>query len=385
MVDAVMAADHNALAKPVATLPSHWYTDDTHHAKELAAIWYREWIYVARSAEVAKPKDYLTVQIGNQSILLLRDEHGELRAFHNTCRHRGAELCDKASGRLTGVGISCPYHAWRYHLDGRLAKIPVSHGAEQVDVAKLGLYRVAAKEWRGFIYVNLSPNPIDFTQAFAPHEAQFKRWPLERLVAGHRWTKLINCNWKIFWENYNECLHCPSVHPKLVERVPIYQRGIMESRDAPNWRDTQANTDPLYCGGLNHGAASWTLDGQSLGYEFDLSAEERQLGYHYLTQIPGQYLVLHVDHVRCSRLLPRGVDQTELQIDWLFAPELLADSSVDITNAVSFSQTVMQEDALVCEAVQRGITAQPFDAGVLMPEEYDVYRFQQWVRERVQA
>jgi glycine betaine catabolism A len=383
MVDAVMAADHNALSHPTPTLPSRWYTDAAHHAHELETIWYRDWIYVARSAEVANPKDFLTVTIGTQSIVLIRDEHGVLRAFHNTCRHRGAQLCAEGSGHLTGVGLSCPYHAWRYHLDGRLAKVPVSHGATQLEFANLGLYRVALEEWRGFVYVNLSPEPTEFAKAFAPHDEQFKRWPLERLVSGHRWTKRIHCNWKIFWENYNECLHCPSVHPTLIERVPIYQRGIMESRDDPNWRETQHHEDPLYRGGLNRGAASWTRDGQSLGHEFGLSAEERQLGYHYLTQVPGQYLVLHVDHVRCTRLLPRGVDQTELQIDWLFAPELLEDPTVDIANAVTFSQTVMQEDARVCEAVQRGLMAQPFSAGVLMPEEYDVYRFQQWVRARV--
>jgi Rieske 2Fe-2S family protein len=359
------------------------YTDPAHHELELKHIFANQWLYVGRSSAIAQPKDYLTVQIGAQSILLVRDQDLALHGFHNTCRHRGSQLCDKASGKLTGVGIRCPYHAWRYDLKGQLSQVPLTQGREQIDFGALSLHRVAVREWRGFVYIHLNPNDQSFDTHFSAHEKPFQNWPLERLVVGRTLTKTIRCNWKVFWENYNECLHCPAVHPALIDRVPIYKRGIMEPKDDAAWASHQHPSEPLYQGGLKLGTASWTLDGQSLGYEFPLTAAERALGYHYLTQLPAHYLVLHVDHVRSTRVLPLSVNETQLRIEWLFAPELLQDSTVNIHNAVDFSKTVMEEDATVCEAVQRGLQSQAFKQGLLMPEEYDVYRFQEWVRQQL--
>ena len=155
----------------------------------------------------------------------------------------------------------------------------------------------------------------------------------------------------------------------------------MEPRDDPNWTAHAGSDDPLYRGGLRDGAATWSVDGRSLGHEFArLSAEERRLGYHYMTSLPSHYLVLHVDHVRSTRLLPLGPEETELTIEWLFPKETLADRAVDIMRACDFSAEVMAEDGAVCELTQRGLHAAPHERGFLMPEEYDVYRFQQWVR-----
>jgi Rieske 2Fe-2S family protein len=171
------------------------------------------------------------------------------------------------------------------------------------------------------------------------------------------------------------------VHPGLSSLVPIYKRGIMEARDDPDWQSHAASEDPAICGGLRDGAATWSVDGRSLGHEFaGLTAEERRIGYHYMTSLPSHYLVAHVDHVRSSRLLPLGPEETELSIEWLFPRETLADPGVDIARACDFSANVMAEDGAACELTQQGLHAAPHERGFLMPEEYDVYRFQQWVR-----
>ena len=231
------------------------------------------------------------------------------------------------------------------------------------------------------MYVNLADPGRGFSDNFNANTGEFDHWPLEDLVVGHRLTKRVACNWKVFWENYNECLHCPSVHPALSSLVPIYRRGIMEARDDPAWRSHAGSEDPLYRGGLRAGAHTWTVDGGSLGHEFPaLTAEQRRLGYHNMTSLPSPYLVLHVDHVRSSRLLPLGPEETELSIEWLFPRETLADPAVDIMRACAFSAGVMAEDAAICEVTQRGLHAAAHVSGMLMPEEYDVWRFQQWVR-----
>lgn len=362
------------------SLPSRWYYDPAQYELELERIWYRNWVYLGRASTLPEPGSYRTFTLGTQPILVVRGDDGELRAFLNTCRHRGSQLCQEAEGRLPGRTITCPYHAWSYALNGELKRIPSAGRAHYIDSAERGLYAVALKEWRGFVYVNLGDPGRAFSDNFNGNVDSVAHWPLETLQAGHRITKRLRCNWKIFWENYNECLHCPSVHPGLSSLVPIYKRGIMEERDDPNWRAHAANPDPSYKGGLRAGASTWSVDGRSLGHEFpDLTAEERRIGYHYMTSLPSHYLVAHVDHVRSSRLLPLGPEETELTIEWLFPPATLADPSIDVRNAFAFSEQVMAEDGAVCEINQRGLRSARHE-GVLMPEEYDVYRLHEWLR-----
>ena len=374
------AGGFNGLKRLERTLPSHWYFDAAHHARELEAIWYRQWVYLCRADSIAHARDYRTFTIGTNRIVVLRDEEGTLRAFHNTCRHRGSILCKEPAGHLQGVGITCPYHAWTYRLNGELASIP-SHGrAHHLDKKEGALYRIALKVWRGFVYVNLANADTGFADNFNANTEQFANWPLEDLQVGRRLTQRLACNWKVFWENYNECLHCPNVHPALSSLVPMYSRGIMEPRDDPAWETHASQTDAKFKGGLRAGATTWAVDGQSLGHEFSLTKAERDLGYHYMTSLPSHYLVLHIDHVRSTRVLALSAEEMELEIEWLFPKETLADPKIDISKACDFSAQVVTEDGAACEGVQLGLHAAPHDRGYLMPEEYDVYRFQQWVK-----
>jgi Rieske 2Fe-2S family protein len=375
------AGGFNGLKRLERTLPSSWYYDPAHYERELANIWYRNWIYLCRAATLPEPRCYRTFTLGSQPLLVVRDEHGALKAFFNTCRHRGSTLCREPEGRLPTAAITCPYHAWSYRLDGELARIPSLGRPHHVKPGEASLYAVPVRVWRGFVYVNLGDPARGLSDNFNANAEQFVNWPLEDLVLGRQRVTRLRCNWKVFWENYNECLHCPGVHPNLSSLVPIYKRGIMEARDDPNWQAHATSDDPFYKGGLRQGAVTWSVDGRSLGHEFPrLSAEERRVGYHYMTSLPSHYMVLHVDHVRSTRLLPLGPEETELTLEWLFPKETLADPGIDLDRVCSFSAEVLDEDGAACELVQRGLHAVPHERGFLMPEEYDVYRFQQWVR-----
>ena len=380
-LDDPTAGGFNGLKRLERTLPSSWYYDPAQYAREIRDVWYRNWVYLCRGATLPEPRCYRTFTLGNQPIVVVRDEHGELRAFYNTCRHRGATLCPEPAGRLAANAITCPYHAWTYRLSGELARVPAMGRAHHLDASQVSLYAVPVHVWRGLVYVNLGDPARGFSDNFNANTQQFANWPLEDLVPGHEVTTRLKCNWKVFWENYNECLHCPGVHPNLSSLVPIYKRGIMESRDDPQWAAHAGSDDPAYRGGLRRGAATWSVDGRSLGHEFPrLTAEERRVGYHFMTSLPSHYMVFHVDHVRSTRLLPLGPEETELSVEWLFPRETLADPAVGIMRACSFSAEVLAEDGAVCELTQRGLHALPHERGFLMPEEYDVYRFQQWVR-----
>jgi len=376
-----IAQEFSGLRQLEHSLPSTWYFDSAHYALELERIWYRNWIYLCRADTLAAPCSFRTFTIGSQPVLIVRDATGALRAFYNTCRHRGSMLCSEPAGRLPANAITCPYHAWTYRLTGELARIPSAGRAHHVPIADTALYPVALKEWQGFVYVKLGDSSHALSDNFNANTETLAHWPLAELASGYRLTKRLHCNWKIFWENYNECLHCPTVHPALSSLVPIYRRGIMEQRDDPDWRAHAADPDPSHRGGLRSGAATWAVDGRSLGHEFPaLTHEERRVGYHYMTSLPSHYLVAHVDHVRSSRLLPLGPEETELEIEWLFPPATLEDPAVDIRKVCDFSAQVMAEDAAACEMNQRGLRSAPHARGMLMPEEYDLWRLHEWLR-----
>jgi Rieske 2Fe-2S family protein len=376
-----MNADFSGLTRLEASLPSHWYYDTAQYARELERVWYRNWIYLCRADSLADIGSYRTFMLGSQPLLVLQDEAGELRAFYNTCRHRGAMLCSESSGRLLGRGITCPYHAWHYRLSGELARIPNAGRTHYVPLESTSLYALPLRNWRGFLYVNLAAGRSGFADNFNANTDTVANWPLEDLVVGHRLTKRLRCNWKIFWENYNECLHCPNIHPTLSSLVPIYRRGIMEERDDPNWRVYDGSADPEHRGGVRRGAATWSRDGRPLPYQFEgLTDEERRIGYHFVTCLPSHYLVAHVDYVRSARLLPLGPEETEIEVEWLFPRATLADAKADIRGVCDFSAQVLTEDAAVCELNQRGLRSAAHQHGMLMPEEYDLFRLHEWVR-----
>jgi glycine betaine catabolism A len=376
----IKAPGYNGLTELTAGLAADAYFDARHYERELQRIWYRHWIYVGRSSDVAARRAFRTFELGDQKILLARDDAGVLQGFHNTCRHRGAALCRESEGHLRSGAIVCPYHAWTYNLQGDLVRTSSKAHARGFDVADYPLYKIKVREWRGFIFVALTDNPPPFERIFDLPLGRLDAWPLGELIVGHVLLKTILCNWKIFWENYNECLHCPGVHPKLSNLVPIYGRGLLEERDDPDWTLHGADPDPKYKGGLRTGAATWSSDGRVTGAEFpDLAPEDRYAGHLYMTSVPSIFIVGHVDYVRVVRLRPLGPEQTELRVEYLFSPQTLANPKFDMRNIVDFTNLVMTEDAQVCELNQRGLHAAPHLRGVVMPEEYVIRQFHEWI------
>jgi glycine betaine catabolism A len=374
------AAGYNGLTELTPGLPADAYFDPRQYERELQRIWYRNWIYVGRSSDVAAPRSFRTFELGDQRILLVRDDGGALQGFHNTCRHRGAALCRESEGVMRSGAIICPYHAWVYNLQGDLLRTSSKAQAAGFDIADYPLYRVQVHEWSGFIFVALAENPPAFERLFDLPVNRLDAWPLKDLVVGHVLEKRIEANWKIFWENYNECLHCPGVHPKLSSLVPIYGRGLLEERDDPNWSQHLADSDPKFKGGLREGAATWSTDGRMTGVAFaNVSEEDRRVGHVYLTGLPSMFIVGHVDYVRVVRLRPLGPELTELRVEYLFSPETLASPGFEMRNVVDFTNLVMTEDAEVCELNQRGLRAAPHARGVVMPEEYVIRQFHEWV------
>ena len=356
------------------TLPRAAYVDPAWHAAEMRAIWSRDWVCAGRID--AFPEGAIRrVTLAGQSVIVLRDGP-VLRAFHNLCRHRGAELC-AADRPRQGRLIRCPYHDWAYGADGRLVSTAFATPTADFRAADHGLLPVALQLWNGFLFLSLAHDPGPFDPD--PGMAALDNWPMERLVTGHVFEKRLACNWKVFWENYNECLHCPGIHPELCDMVPVYRKGIMSPAEDPGWDGTPA---PV----LRTGAESWTMTGAPCAPAFPtLTPAERAEGHRFVTLWPSMYIVAHVDHVRFVTLTPLAPEETLLCAEWLFAPETLTRPGWDHSPVTDFATLVMQQDGAACEMNQRGLRNAAYLHGTLMPQEFDIARFHDWVRTRLTA
>jgi Rieske 2Fe-2S family protein len=364
------------------SLPSFYYYDPTHYEQELRAFWYANWIYACRADALDGPRSFRIFTIGSQEIVLLRDEMGQLQGFHNTCRHRGARLCNEAAGTLRANSIQCPYHRWAYGLDGELLGFPAIGTVSNLDKRDYPLYKVAVTEWCGSVFINLKgAESPPLGTALRPSANRLANWPLAELVVGHSHRMTLGCNWKVFWENFGECYHCPGVHPELSRLVPIYGRSIITPYDDPNWSAHRDDEDPRFRGGLREGAVTWSMDGQAHGATFaGLTPEERKAGQTYVTAWPTMFVVGHIDYARIVSLRPLGPESTELNAEWLFPRETLDRKGFDLANTVEFGRLVLDQDAAACELNQKGLRALPHRWGVLLPQEIGVFAFHEWIR-----
>ncbi len=359
------------------TLPARSYIDLAAFEHDLKNIWGNSWVYVGRVNDLA-PSTVRRLSIAGQNLILVRDGEGKITCFHNTCRHRGAELCSVAERALKSKLIVCPYHQWSYATNGDLVHIPFASPTDDFDRSAHGLLVVHTHAWNGFLFVCLADKPPPFSTMPDLGEHALDSWPMKELLTGHTLTKTIDCNWKVFWENYNECLHCPGIHPELCDRVPVYGRGYMTPHEAPDW-----DGQPADSGSLKPGTSTWTMDGRPCGPTFaGLSEKERQAGHFFVTLLPTMFVVAHIDYVRTVSLTPLGPEKTELRAEWLFSKETLVSPNFDLDNVVKFATMVLMQDAEACEMNQRGLKSARYSHGTLMPQEFDVHRFHQWIRQR---
>ncbi len=206
------------------------------------------------------------------------------------------------------------------------------------------------------------------------------------MLVVHRWRKTMACNWKVFWENFNECLHCPNLHPELSSLVPLYSRRISNPQDAEGWEETIDRPDPRYRGGLREGAETWSSDGSAQNRIIPgLTGADLAAGQKYVTSYPSVFIGAYADHVRSVRILPLGPEETEIVAEWLLPRETAEDPAYDRAKIIDFAILVMMQDAGASELSQMGLHAAPLTEGVLMPEEHWVKHFQDWVRAQLGA
>ena len=329
---------------------------------------WKTWTCLGRADELPNPGDYRTYEVGGSGVIVLRDAEGELRAYHNVCRHRGTRILEAESG--TGLTlIQCPYHAWTYGLDGHLAGAPHMEEIEGFDREDSGLYPVRCEAWRGFLFVNLDPKPAPLADYLGEFVRRAQAYPLERLRRAHRVTYEIAANWKLVIQNANECYHCPGVHPQLVKLTP-YRSGEEDLRKGPvfgGWMDFVDGARTLAPGGK---LARPTFPG--------LSREDLGRVYYYVLY-PGNFLSLLPDYVTLDWFIPLSPDRTKLVFD-LYVDRDEPDPADD---AMAFWDTTNRQDWHICEMAHLGSRTVAYGQGRYSSEEEVVHLIDRYYLSRM--
>jgi Rieske 2Fe-2S family protein len=362
------------------TLPSSWYRREDVFALEREHIFFKEWICVARDEDLPLPGNHRVVEVLGQSILVVRNTRGALRAFYNVCRHRGARLCSGApngelpmrGGVMPGGTILCPYHAWTYDLDGQLLRAPFMTETEDFKASDVRLYPAGVATWGGFVFVNLTP---DAAQPFDEHidgvRSRLIRYPLAGLRVASSIRYEVASNWKLLCENYNECYHCGPVHPELCRLVPAFRE------------DGGANLD--WERGVPHraGADTFTALGTSERRSFPGLNDDERLRHKGELVYPNLWLSVAREHVAAFVLEPAGATRTVITCHFLFEPHEMAQADFDPTDAIDFWHLVNRQDWSICASVQAGIGARVHEAGLVSPMENWNLDIRRYVSDRI--
>lgn len=333
------------------TLPSRFYTDARVFAAEMERFFFGSWICAGRADTIPEPGDYFLREIVGESLIVVRNGAGAVEAFYNVCRHRGTRLCSAVEGRFPGR-IQCPYHGWSYGLDGRLLGAPHMEGVEfkQQDYP---LHAPATSVWDGHIFVHLGRKPKALARQLADLPKRFAAWRMQDLRLGHRIVYEVRGNWKLVILNYNECLHCPLVHPGL-NKLTDYLGADNEKPHA------------TYIGGamgFSGTAETMTNDGRRVRDYLPGLDETQRKQVHYYAIYPNLLLALHPDYMMIHRLWPQAPGHTQIVCEWYFHKDEMAKPGFDGSDAVEFWDRTNREDWCIVEQSQLGIQSRAYTPG----------------------
>jgi Rieske 2Fe-2S family protein len=369
------AAEVEATLQPLeraTMLPPRAFIDPSVLDWELDAIFGQGWICAGHISSVADAGSYVMREVGDQSFFVIGSDHGHPRAFHNVCRHRGSRLVEDTEGRMRRL-IRCPYHAWAYGFDGALRAAPKTDGIEDFDWDCYGLAPLRTEVVGGLVLVDLSGKAPQIDHHVGALVERLELYRLADLVRGDQRKYEVEANWKAIAENYNECLHCPGVHPEL-NALSDYASGEAFP-GAGAW-----------CGGsmtLNEGAETMGRNGGRAPRPPIAGVPASELtSVYYFVLFPNALISLHPDYVMLHTLWPHGPGRTDVTCEWFFEPQTAAAPDFDPSDAVDFWHQVNREDWHVCELAQKGMRSRGYVAGRYTTHEGDVHAFDSMVGER---
>jgi choline monooxygenase len=337
---------------------------------EQEAIFERTWQLAGHVADLSQPGSYVTTDVVDQPVLVVRDHDGEIRAFRNVCRHRGSRLLSGAGD--CGKAIRCLYHGWTYRLDGRLIGVPEGRDIPDLDKSRLGLHQVRAEVFCGLVFVNLDPGAEPLGERLDGLAERLAPYDLPRLERFGRGGDVQPANWKVVVENYIEGYHIPIAHPSLM-RLLDYRRYAVEVHDDWVWFEAPMRDKPSD-NRLERLYQRLVRPAPGLG------PGDRRV-WRFVLIYPNTTLDLYPDQVNTWRLWPDGAEVTRDEWSTFRHPDAPRSSRVAQRINNVLNTTVLKEDVDLVDNVQRGIRTRGYHPGPLSRREAAVA----WFADRIRA
>jgi phenylpropionate dioxygenase-like ring-hydroxylating dioxygenase large terminal subunit len=359
-------------------LPNAFYTDHEYFEKERIAVFHNSWAAIAFDCDVPNPGDANPVDFVGTPLLLVRDKHGDVKVFQNTCRHRGMILVNEAKN-IKGP-IRCPYHSWSYDFDGRLVATPHVGGVGEdshpcVNKDELSLYDIRCHVWLGVVFVNISGDALAFEDE---HANLLERWkdfdkPLHASLPDSMIEMRIKSNWKLAAENFCESYHLPWIHPALNTYSRLEDHYNIADEDNYSGQGTHVYQQ------LKSDDGTPFPDFENVSRKWDAAAE-------YVTLFPNVLLGVHRDHTYAMILMPQGPEETFERAALFYASDEIIDDqwSEMVKKNSGLWRTIFSEDIDVVEGMQKGRHGIKFDGGKFSPVmDVPTHIFHKWVATRM--
>ncbi|HKM67379.1 MAG TPA: SRPBCC family protein [Candidatus Acidoferrum sp.] len=335
------------------TLASHFYIDPAILAFEKVRIFHRTWQLVGTLSQpcgevngairtIADPGTFFTLDVVGEPVVVVRDHAGTLRAFSNVCRHRAGPIAQGSGCRNV---FNCAYHGWTYTLDGRLIGTPEVDGMEFFDRSTMGMFPLRCETWEQFIFVNFDQQAPSLSEFLGDIPKQAAAFRFDGLQLAERRDYYLNCNWKVYVDNYLEGYHIPIVHP-----------GLMKEIDYPRYRTEISRYSSQQLGPVKE-----VKPGDTAERVYSPGSGLPEALYFWV--FPNLMLNIYPDNIQTNLIVPLSHDKTLTIFEWYFHDADSEKVKERAKKAIGFSETVQQEDVHICEAVQRGLQSSTYDRG----------------------
>lgn len=329
-----------------STIPARWYLDPAFLEFEKQKIFWRTWQPVSRLEWLLRPGDIAACDLLGEPLVITRDQHSKLHALSNVCRHRAGAVAQARGNRKS---LQCRYHGWTYTLEGKLFAQPEFEGVQNWNKSEICLPSYKVEAWGPYIFVNLHSAPLRFMEflgAIADEIAKAEI-DIEAMHFVERREYVVNCNWKVYIDNYLEGYHIPIAHPALFRELEYDQYRVntfryYSSAHAPI-RPAQSDEDRVR------------------DRRFVRSSAETKALYYWI--FPNFMMNIYPDNLQANIILPLGHDKTLAIFDWFFKGPGTGEGWESLQQSIAFSDQIQQEDMQLCESVQRGLQSISYDQG----------------------
>jgi len=353
MITKPLHLDVNEQIECAQTLASRFYTDPAILAIERSRIFQRTWQLVGTLGQgcgevngvartIADPESYFTAEVAGEPIIVVRDKQGTLRAFSNVCRHRAGPI---ALGSGCKNVLRCQYHGWTYTLDGKLIGTPDVEGVEFFDRSTMGMVPLRVATWEQFIFVNFDAAAPSLGEFLGEIPQQASSFNFEGLQFAERRDYVIDCNWKVYVDNYLEGYHIPIAHP-----------GLMREIDYANYR-----TETFRYHSQQFAPIRAIKAGDGTNHFYTPGSGQQEALYFWV--FPNLMLNIYPDNISTNVIVPLSQDKTLTIFEWFFHDAKSPRNQERVSRAIAFSDEVQQEDILLCTNVQKGLHSATYDRG----------------------